>query len=181
MTKYLPWFLFLTGIQTYAHTISTHEMVTSESNSTDTQMVRDFVAFNCKAVGNSSEAQHRESALIELRKNPSSLTHTLRANISFNLIIRTQEGKAAVYVNGGTFAVLKKDQNKNSYSYFSSHFENTKNETHQSIYRVDQIRMDETLHQFTARMRVSQRTIKEHTIRPHFSNYLTRTYQCVSE
>jgi len=173
MTKYLPWFLFLTGIQSYASTAN------FESHNE-----RDFVAFNCKSTQADVENGFKETALIELRKKPNNLTNTLRANISFNLIIRPQDEQAAVYVNGGVFAVLKKDHQNhqdNTYSSYRSHYDQFKNTHYQSIYRVGRIRLDSTLHQITARLTVSQRTISNQNGKPHYSNYLTRAYQCVSE
>ncbi len=174
MTKYLPWFLFLTGIQSYAFTAAEFSMA-------DHHASRDFFSFKCKVIRNNLENNRDESALLELRKNPISLTNTLRSNISFNLIIKPQLRQAAVYINGGIFAVLKKDANRKSYSHINNYYDQNKSELHQSIYRLDQIQLDDFLHQITARLKITKRIISHHSVRPHYSEYLTRTYQCVTE
>lgn len=179
MTKYLPWFLFLTGIQSYASTLieATNTTNHSVNGSAESPMVRDFVNFTCKALKSNLD----ESALMELRKNPTSLTNTLRSNLSFNLMIKAHSGQAVVFINGGIFAVLKKDEKNNTYTLTNNRFDQHKGELHQSTYRVDQIQMNDSLHQFTARLKINKRTISHHSVRPHYSEYLTRTFQCTSE
>jgi len=197
MTKYLPWFLFLTGIQSYASITTeatsntanpspTHATPANIANNTgtphsDSQLSRDFASFTCKAIKKSDESHFDQSVLIELRKNPTSLTNTLKSKISFNMIIKPHQGQAAVYVNGGVFAVLKKEHAKNTYSLTNNYYDQKNGDLHQSIYRVDQIQLDDFLHQITARLRITKRTISHHSVRPHYSEHLTRTYHCVTE
>ena len=182
MTKYLPWFLFLTGIQSYASTaMEVNNGTNAITANVESHLARDFVSFTCKAIKKPDESNTDHSALIELRKNPVSLTNTLKSKISFNLIIKPHQGQAAVYINGGIFAVLKKEHSKNAYSLINNYYDQNKGDLHQSIYRVDQIQLDDFLHQITARLRITKRTISHHSVKPHYSEYLTRTYQCVSE
>lgn len=174
MTKYLPWFLFLTGIQSYAGT-------GLDIANPDSHPGRDFIPFTCKVIKSENEKLTDHSGLIELRKDPTSLSGTLRSNLSFNLIIKPHQGQAAIYINGGIFAVLKKDEKENKYTHINNHYDQRKGELHQSIYRVNQIELNDIHHQFTARLKITKRTISDHSVRPHSTEYLTRTYQCVSE